>query len=90
VRNAPGLEAVKRCPETCQTGGDPRTPAASISAQRVSFSGIELEDDNRGIILDVSERGLSLQAFGSLTDDQVPLFVFNSRIPAWIKPEANA
>jgi cell division protein FtsN len=45
-----------------------------------------LEDDNRGIILDVSERGLSLQAVGSLTDDQVPHIRFQlSESRPWIE-----
>ena len=73
--------------ETFQTVGDPRTSERRQSPrQRVSFSCIELEDDNRGIILDVSERGLSLQAVGSLTDDQVPHIRFQlSESRPWIE-----
>jgi hypothetical protein len=52
----------------------------------VSFSCIELEDDNGGIILDISERGLSLQAVRSLTDDQVPHIRFQlSESRPWIE-----
>jgi len=53
--------------------GEPRTPERRrCSRQRVSFSFIQLENDNGGILLDISESGLSMQAVRSLTDDQVP------------------
>jgi hypothetical protein len=73
--------------ETFQPVGGPRTSERRQSPRkRVSFSCIELEDDNGGILLDISERGLALQAVRSLTDDQVPHIRFQlSESRPWIE-----
>jgi septal ring-binding cell division protein DamX len=57
---------------TFQSVDDLRTSERRYSPrQRVSFACIELDDDNGGLILDISERGLSVQAVAILTDDDL-------------------
>jgi cell division septation protein DedD len=60
-----------------QSVGDPRTSERRRSPrQRVSFACIQLDDANGGLVLDISERGLSVQAVASLTDEELPLMRF--------------
>jgi hypothetical protein len=70
-----------------QFAGDPQTPERrQCPRQQVLFSCIQLEDDNGGIVLDVSERGLSMQAVKGLTDDQLANIRFQlSESQPWIE-----
>jgi hypothetical protein len=72
---------------TFQIVGDPRTSERrQCPRQRVSFSVIQLDDDNGGLILDISERGLSVQAVAILTDDELPILRFQlSPTQPWIE-----
>ena len=67
----------------------PTSERRQCPRQCVSFSFIDLGDDNGGIILDVSERGLAMQTVGSLTDDQAPHIRFLLPQPhAWVETRA--
>lgn len=70
--------------------GDPRvSERRQRPRQRVAFSFIHLGDDNGGIILDVSERGLAMQTVRSLTDGQAPHIRFLVPQPhAWVETRA--
>jgi hypothetical protein len=74
-------------PDTSQALGDSRSlERRHYPRQRVPFCYIHLADDNGGIILDISERGLSLQAVRSLTEDELPHIRFQTgENPTWIE-----
>ncbi len=53
--------------------------------QKVFFSRVELGENNRGDLLNISPSGLALQAVEELTDDELPNMRFQlSQAPAWI------
>ena len=67
--------------------GNARTPERRYSPrQRVPFACIQLDSDNGGLILDISERGLSVQAVEILTGDELPRvrFQLSPTLP-WIE-----
>jgi septal ring-binding cell division protein DamX len=70
-----------------QAVGDSRTSERRhCPRQRVPFSCMQLDDDNGGIILDISERGLSMQAVTILTNDELPRMRFQlSQSQPWIE-----
>jgi len=67
--------------------GEARTSERRYSPrQPVSFACIQLDNDNGGLILDISERGLSVQAVAILTDDELPRMRFQlSPTQPWIE-----
>jgi len=74
--------------DTFQSAGDSRTTERRYSPrQRVSFACIQLDDEhNGGLILDVSERGLSVQAVSILTPEESPSMRFQlSPSEPWIE-----
>jgi len=88
-------------PDTQHAAGDARSDERRLyPRRRVPFSWVQLAEDNGGIVVDVSERGLSVQAVRSLTDGEVP----NIRVQigkdqpcietrarvAWVNPSNNA
>jgi cell division septation protein DedD len=65
-------------PENFERRIHPRLP--------VSFSCVQLENDNGGIILNISERGLAMQVVRSLPNDSLSEMRFQlSRSDAWIE-----
>src|ERR1039458_2440316 len=70
-----------------QAVGDSRTSERRhCPRQRVAISCMPLDDDNGGIILDISERGLSMQAVTILTNDELPRMRFQlSQSQPWIE-----
>ena len=56
---------------TFQSVGARRTERRYSPRQRVLFACIQLDDDNGGLILDISERGLSLQAVAILAHHEL-------------------
>ena len=88
-------------PDTHHAAGDARSDERrQYPRRRVPFSWVQLAEDNGGIVVDVSERGLSVQAVRGLTDGELP----NIRVQigkdqpcietrarvAWINPSNNA
>ena len=55
--------------------------------QQVLYSLIELEDDNGGIILNISESGLAMAAVRSLTTDPLDMRFQLSQSSVWIKAQ---
>jgi hypothetical protein len=54
-----------------QSGGNPRIAERRFYwRERVSFPRAELGDNNRGIVLNISENGLALRAAAELIDDE--------------------
>jgi septal ring-binding cell division protein DamX len=54
--------------------------------RRVLYSSMELEDDNGGIILNLSENGLAMQVVRSLADEPLPQMRFQvSQSNAWVE-----
>jgi PilZ domain len=74
-------------PDTIQSAQNPRTPERRLRRrQRILFSCIQLEDDNGGIILDISESGLAMQPVRSLEDGRLPRMRFQfSQSQPWIE-----
>jgi septal ring-binding cell division protein DamX len=56
---------------TFQSVGAPTSERRCSPRQRVLFACIELDDDNGGLILDISERGLSVQAVATLAHGEL-------------------
>jgi cell division septation protein DedD len=88
-------------PDTHHAAGDARSDERRhYPRRRVPFSWVQLAEDNGGIVVDVSERGLSVQAVRGLTDGELP----NIRVQigkdqrcietrarvAWVNPSNNA
>jgi hypothetical protein len=73
--------------DSFQTVGDPRTAERrQCPRQHVSFACVQLDEDNGGLVLDISERGLSLQAVAILTDTESPHMRFQlSPSQPWIE-----
>jgi cell division septation protein DedD len=60
-------------PDTHHAAGDARSDERRhYPRRRVPFSWVQLAEDNGGIVVDVSERGLSVQAVRGLTDGELP------------------
>jgi cell division septation protein DedD len=88
-------------PDTHHAAGDARSDERRHFPRRhIPFSWVQLAEDNGGIVVDVSERGLSVQAVRGLTDGELP----NIRVQigkdqpcietrarvAWVNPSNNA
>src|SRR5271167_1940995 len=75
--------------DTFQSRGGPRTSERrQCPRQRVPFSYIQLEHDNGGVLLDISEHGLSMQAVAILTDGESPRMRFQlSQSQPWIETQ---
>ena len=74
-------------PDTVQSTENPRTSERRLHPRKqLWFPYIQLGADNGGIILDISESGLAMQAFRSLTEDQLPAMRFQlSESRTWIE-----
>lgn len=74
-------------PDTIRSAENPRTSERRLHRrQHALFSCVQLEDDNGGIILDISEGGLAMQAVRSLADGQLPTMRFEfSESQPWIE-----
>jgi cell division septation protein DedD len=60
-------------PDTHHAAGDARSDERRhYPRRRVPFSWVQLAEDNGGIVVDVSERGLSVQAVRGLTHGEMP------------------
>lgn len=68
---------------------NPETPERRVHARLpVLSASIQLDDDNGGIILNICERGLAMQAVRSLADDRFPQMRFQlSPSAAWIETQ---
>jgi cell division septation protein DedD len=77
-------------PDTFHAVGDARSlERRHRPRQRVPFSWIQLADDNGGIVLNVSERGLSVQAVRGLTDGELQHIRFQiGKDQPWIETRA--
>jgi hypothetical protein len=77
-------------PDTFHAEGDARSLERRRHPRRpVPFSWVQLADDNGGIVLDVSEGGLSVQAVRSLTDWELQHIRFQiGKNQAWIETRA--
>jgi len=74
-------------PNALQAVANSQTPERrSFQRQRVLHSCMELEDDNGGVILDLSESGLAMQVARSLADKPLPQIRFQlSPSSPWIE-----
>ena len=72
---------------TFQSSGNPHISERRMHwRQKVFFSRVELGENNRGDLLNISPSGLALQAVEELTDDELPKMRFQlSQAPAWIE-----
>lgn len=70
-----------------QSAGNLHTSERRLYPRRnVFFSRMQLEDDNGGIILNISERGLAMQAVRGLRDDPFPQMRFQfSQTQNWVE-----
>ena len=75
--------------DTFQSSSNPQSSDRRIyGRQKVSYSRIELGENNLGVVLDISQNGLALMAEAELIDDQLPKMRFYfSLAHTWI--EAN-
>jgi SPOR domain/PilZ domain len=74
-------------PDTFQLVANPGAlERRSHPRERVLYSSMRLENDNAGIILDISESGLAMQLVRSLPDDSSPHMRFQlSQSETWVK-----
>jgi PilZ domain len=76
-------------PDTFQPVADPEAPEwRSHPRERVLYSRmkLELENDNAGIILNISESGLAMQVVRSLPDDSLPQMRFQlAQSETWVE-----
>jgi len=87
-RPAPASESrYKSMPDTFHAVGDaPYLERRQHPRRRIPFSWIQLAEDNGGMVLDVSERGLSVQAVRSLTEGELPHIRFKiGKDQPWIE-----
>jgi hypothetical protein len=72
---------------TFQSSGNPHISERRMCwRQKVFFSRVELGENNRGDLLNLSPSGLALKAVEELTDDELPNIRFQlSQAPAWIE-----
>lgn len=72
---------------TLESGGNPHISERRIhQRQRIYFSCLELGENNRGVVLNVSQSGLALRAVAELTDDELPKMRFQfSQSRTWIE-----
>lgn len=72
-------------PDTLQSNAD-SLERRTHWRQRVLLSHIELDEDNGGIILNISSGGLALQAVDEINDDELPKIRFQlSQSERWVK-----
>jgi len=74
---------------TFQSVGGPRASERRCSPrQRVLFASIQLGDDNGGLILDISERGMSVQTVAVLAQDELAHMRFQlSPSQPWVETQ---
>jgi cell division septation protein DedD len=74
-------------PDTFQPVANPGAlERRSHPRERVLYSSMKLENDNAGIILDISESGLAMQMVRSLPDDSLPHMRFQlSQSETWVE-----
>jgi cell division protein FtsN len=74
-------------PDTIQSAQNPGTPERRLHPRKqLLFPWIKLGVDNGGIILDISEGGLAMQAVRSLADGELPVMRFQlSESQTWIE-----
>ena len=74
-------------PDTIQSAENPGTPERRLHPRKqLSIPWIKLGVDNGGIILDISEGGLAMQAVRSLADGELPAMRFQlSESQTWIE-----
>jgi hypothetical protein len=66
----------------------PLTERRTHLRQRVLLSCLELGENNGGIVLNISEGGLALQAVAELGDDELPKMRFEfSQFQTWVEAE---
>jgi cell division septation protein DedD len=82
--------------DAIQTLESPKTterrvrPRQQVSfSNRFSFSAVQLEHDNGGVILNISERGLAMRVVGSVADDPFLLMRFQiAQSNNWVETKA--
>src|ERR1700693_144650 len=74
-------------PDTVQSAENPGTSERRLRPRKqLLFPWIQLGADNGGIILDISESGLAMQAVRSLADGELPAMRFQlSESQTWIE-----
>ena len=74
-------------PDTIQSAQNPGTPERRLHPRKqLLFPWIQLGVDNGGIVLDISEGGLAMQAVRSLVDGELPAMRFQlSESQTWIE-----